>query len=125
MNITRKNFKELCNKYGLIYGEDNPEQFYGDLPDKFIVDEWQSLIVVEKYENEKGLTAEFWCEISFTFDVNESIYRINYSDCKPDTDYIKLEKDVNKMMTILNQLQFIHKMFDYERKKKTIEKDFE
>ena len=74
--------------------------------------------------NDTYLTAEFWCGIAFNFDVYTNEYKINYYNSLLFNDYKELEQAISKMMNILNQLQFIPKMFDSEKKKKTIEKDF-
>lgn len=126
MRITKKNFKALCEKYGLVFDAGYDDVICtGSLPEnKYNVDEWQPLIDVVKYDNDTYLTAEFWCGISFNFDVYTNEYKINYYNSLLFNDYKELEQAISKMMNILNQLQFIPKMFDSEKKKKTIEKDF-
>lgn len=126
MRITKKNFKSLCEKYGLVYDAGFDEVICtGSLPeDKYNVDEWQPLIDVVKYDNDTYLSAEFWCGIAFNFDVYTNEYKINYDNSVIFDDYNELERAISKMMNILNQLQLIHKMLDSEKKKKTIEKDF-
>ncbi len=127
MKITKNNIKALCEKYGLVFDTGYSEVICtGSLPEnKYNVDEWQPLIDVVKYDNDTYLTAEFWCGLEFNFDVYTNEYKINYSNSIQFNDYNELEQAVIKMMNILNQLQFIPKMFDSEKKKKTIEKDFE
>ena len=127
MRITKKNFKALCEKYGLVFDDGYDEVICtGSLPEhKYNVDEWQPLIDVVKYDNDTYLTAEFWCGLAFNFDVYTNEYKINYVNSLVFTEYNELEQALSKMMNILNQLNFIPKMFDSEKKKKTIEKDFE
>lgn len=126
MRITKKNFKALCEKYGLVFDSGYEDVICtGSLPEnKYNVDEWQALIELVRYDNDKYLTAEFWCGIAFNFDVYTNEYKINYYNSLLFDDYNELEQAISKMMNILNQLQFIPKMFDSEKKKKTIEKDF-
>ncbi len=126
MRITKKNFKALCEKYGLVFDDGYDEVICtGSLPEnKYNVDEWQPLIDVVKYDNDTYLTAEFWCGIGFNFDVYTNEYKINYYNSLLFNEYKELEQAISKMMNILNQLQYIPKMFDSEKKKKTIEKDF-
>lgn len=127
MRITKKNFKVLCEKYGLVYDDACYDEVIctGSLPeDEYNVDEWQPLIDVIKYDNDNYFTADFWCGIAFNFDVSTNEYKINYSNSQQYNDYNELERALSNMMTILNQLHFIHKMFVSEKKKNAIEKDF-
>lgn len=127
MRITKKNFKALCEKYGLVFDDGGDIIICtGSLPeDKYKVDEWQALIELVRYDNDKYLTAEFWCGLEFNFDVYTNEYKINYDNSVLFTDYNELEQALSKMMNILNQLQFIPKMFDSEKKKNKIKEDFE